>query len=135
MQKGFEHFGDLVGQVPRGDEDQSSSSHNLGVRLQFVDDGEEVGQRLARPRLVAHYHVLPLHHQRNRLLLNRGWVLEFVNHDVEKEFGEEGILCEPVLVGLLGGCDLISLFPLFGVLLLEGGLEQFGLLMFAHQLL
>lgn len=39
MQEHFEHMGNLICEITSGDQDEGTSSHDLRVRLQFVDEG------------------------------------------------------------------------------------------------
>jgi hypothetical protein len=88
MQEGLEHLGDLVCEVSRGDEYERPRAVDLRVRLQFVDEGEQVGESLSGARLVGDHHVVALHHQRNGL------------HQIQEQLREEGVLRETVLLGL-----------------------------------
>ena len=47
VEEGLEDLGDLVCKVPGGDENERPGAVDLGVGLQFVDEGEEVGESLA----------------------------------------------------------------------------------------
>ena len=100
MQEGLEHLGDLVREVSRGDEYERPRAVDLRVRLQFVDEGEQVGQSLSGTRLVGDHHVLALHHQRNGLLLHWRRIAQLVDHQIQEQLREEGVLREAILLDL-----------------------------------
>lgn len=83
MQECLEHLGDLICQISSGNEYECPSAVDLRVRLQLVDDGQQVGKGLARARLIADHHVLSLHDQRDRLLLDWRRVAKLVDHEIE----------------------------------------------------
>lgn len=83
MQEGLEHLGDLVCEISRGNENECPGAVDLRVRLQLVDDGQQVGEGLARACLVTDHHVLSLHDQRDRLLLDWCRVAKLVDHEIE----------------------------------------------------
>ena len=84
MKEGFEHPGDLVCEIASGDKDECTRTNYLGVRLEFVDEGKQVGEGLARSSFVTYYHILTLHYQWNRLLLHWRRAVSYTHLDVYK---------------------------------------------------